>query len=89
MEQRKKPTQAERKQMRPKSRSRRTGHQNLQDKPVAGKKGARGQSAGLASKVAGKGIVGKKVERKKSGAAKQASGKEKQAARHKRPSRTE
>lgn len=89
MEQRKKLTLAERKQLHPKTKSRRTSHQDLQDKPSVGKKGLRGQAAGLASKVAGKGIVGKQAISKKPGRAKQASGKEKQAARHKKPRRAE
>ncbi|MBA4150493.1 MAG: hypothetical protein H0X66_20470 [Verrucomicrobia bacterium] len=86
MEQRKKLTLAERKQLHPKTARRRTGHQDPQDKPNFGKKGARGQSEGLASKVVGLGTVGKQAIRKKPGRAKQAANK---GAHHKKPRRTE
>jgi hypothetical protein len=89
MEQRKKLPLAERKTWQAPVKRPRQGYQDIQEKPSVGKKGARGQSAGMASKAANKGTVGKKAAQKKSGRAKQESGKEKQAAQHKHPRRTE
>lgn len=85
MEKRQKLTLAERKKWQSPLPRSRNNQQLTQEKPSVGKKGARGQSEGMASKAPGKGIVGTKSGRKKPGRAKQMAGGEKQAAKHKKP----